>query len=256
MQSISLINRLIVTPASDEKTASSTSGGESLQQPISHSTLYSLLVKSIKQHSHASSSFIDTSSSCTVSLVRDENNLTNEIINKNNQFLLQLNLMMSQSNANINKNISLLNTTLEGKSEINWFYLLTKIAIYKSNSILDCLLFSIFKKVSQLTPRLFGSLVGPFAEQMQTIILSKLQISNDGQTISTMSEFLCSLVENQPGFFQTLACLKCEPSTSSSSSNDQLNEKFIEGDRSVLKAVFNLLTDLKSQKNKVNHILT
>jgi hypothetical protein len=252
MQSISLINRLIVTPAPEEQVSCLANNKESTQQPISHSTLYSLLVKSIKQHSHASSAFIDTASSCAVSLAREENNLTNEIINKNNQFLLQLNLMMSQSNTNVSKNITILNTTLDGKSEINWFYLLAKIAVFKSNSILDCLLFSIFKKVSQLTPRLFGSLVGPFAEQMHTIILSKLQISNDGQTISTMCEFLCSLVENQPGFFQTLACLKCEPNTNTSTGNDQLNEKFIEGDRSVLKAIFNLLTALKSQKNKVN----
>ena len=261
MQCISLVNRIITVPSKDS--SEEPSSAENLTQSINQTALYSLFIKSIKQHTQGNS-FVTSNS---ISQANDAT-LANEIINKNNQFLLQLNLMMSQSNSSSNKNLSILNTTtsLDNKNEINWFYLLAKIVIYKSNTILDCLLFSIFKKISQLTPRLFGSLIGPFANQMHTVVLSKLRASNDGQIISTICEFLCSLVENQPGFFQTLACLKIEPkstaaqtntltggSSSTTAASNEQTETFVEGDRSVLKAIFDLLSDLKKQKNKVTY---
>ncbi len=251
-QSVSLLNRLLFVPSDDAKNPESPNneqkGQLQQQQQISQSALYSLLIKSIKNpgcNLMMSSGQLLSDSSCS------ENTKSNEMINKNNQFLLQLNLMMSLSNSNKNNanngNLSLLNT-IEIGHDTNWFYLLVKISIYKSNPILDVLLFSIFKKLSNLTPRLFGSLIGPFSNQFHSIILSKLKLSNGGQIVSTMCEFLCSLIEHQPGFFQTLADLRIE------SSDDGKSEKFVEGVKSILKAIFDLLDEFKKQENKVNYL--
>ena len=111
-------------------------------------------------------------------------------------------------------------------------HLLIKIALFKSNCILDCLLFSLFKKISQLTPSLFGTLVGPYDNQLHDLILSKF-VNRDGQMITIISEFLCSLIENQSGFFQVLAQLTLEK-------DEKLNEKFTEGKKTFGgKKIFN-----------------
>jgi hypothetical protein len=118
--------------------------------------------------------------------------------------------------------------------------LLLKLAIFKSNCVMDCLLFSIFKKVSQLTPSIFGALVGPYDAKIKELILSKFRVNSasfDGQIATIMCEFLCSLIENQSGFFQQMA------GVSLTSEN-----KFVETDSSVLKAMFSLLSSLKPQK--------
>lgn len=194
MQCISLVNRLIFVPSLNTTTVL-----EKKYQSSNQTLLYSLLIRSINDQNYQLANIDEVSS-------------TNETITKNNQFLLQLNLMMSNSNAN--KSSSTLSSKPYeyncNKNETNWFHLLTKIAIYKSNSILDCLLFSIFKKISQLTPRLFGSLLGVYSNHMHRIILKKLDSKNDGQVISIVSEFLCSLIENQPGYFNILSSLKVE----------------------------------------------
>ncbi|RNA38291.1 hypothetical protein BpHYR1_041556, partial [Brachionus plicatilis] len=165
IQSISLINRLIVIPegAKDEQ--------EQKKNTINQSLLYFLLIRAICQQSQSGTS--------NFSLLNKEDAQSNEVISKNNQFLLQLNLLMSQSNPYLNKN--LINSTItDNKNDTNWFHLLTKIFIYKSNQILDCLLFSIFKKISQLTPRLFGSLIGPHTNQMHVNIIEKLKSQESG----------------------------------------------------------------------------
>ena len=127
-------------------------------------------------------------------------------------------------------------------TEINWFHLLTKICVFKSNQILDCLLFSIFKKISQLTPPLFGSLLGPYVHKFQNIILEKLNIYNDGQTLIILSEFLCSIIKYQPGYFQTLAGIKKDTQANGTSLT------FIEEEPSLIKALFTLLGKLKAQE--------
>ena len=127
--------------------------------------------------------------------------------------------------------------------EINWFHLLTKICVYKSNQILDCLLFSIFKKVAQLTPPLFGSLLGPYGHKFHKIILDKLKTNSDGQILTIISEFLCSIIKYQSVYFQTLACIKIDASQQTTGKL----EKFSEGENSVLKALFDLLAKVKTQ---------
>ena len=232
-QSISLVNRLIILPTSN-----------AIQLPeedkdltnISQSMLYLHLIK-----------FLNHQTNFTLSESITESD--SDLINKNNQFIVQLNLLMSKAASK-----SAINSILD-KSEVNWFHLLIKISIYKSNRILDCLLFSIFKKVSQLTPGLFGCLLDPFGDKMHSIILNKLNSAKDGQIVTIISDFLCSLIENQPGFFQKLACIKIEPrpapTTATASVPAVKSEKFIEGEKSVLKSIFKLLTELKNQKNKV-----
>jgi hypothetical protein len=251
--SISLLNRLIVSP-SPISLSSSTQTETYLEEKYkqcSHSILYSNLIKSITNpvQTSGSSQFASTKS---------------DLVNKNNQFLLQLNLMISQKNKSIlknenitnissidasTKNLSLLSSLNYKTSEINYFHLLIKIALFKSNSILDCLLFSLLKKVSQLTPSLFGTLVGPYDTQLHDLILSKFS-DNDGQMITILSEFLCSLIENQSGYFQVLAQLTVEK-------DEKLNEKFIEGEKSIMKALFNLFKSLKlDSQNSDNYYVT
>ena len=127
--------------------------------------------------------------------------------------------------------------------EINWFQLLTKIRVFKSNQILDCLLFSVFKKISQLTPPLFASLLGPYNQKFHKTILEKLKTNSDSQILTIISEFLCSTIKYQPVYFQRLACLTIQ--AANDGSNKQ--EKFIEGENSVLKALFDLLSKIKTQ---------
>lgn len=253
MQSISLINRLLFVSSSDKSAEE-----ESKEQTVRSSNLYSLLIKSIKQPTNqttgnnSSSLFVNSSVNA-----KSEDNLMNEIINKNNQFLLQLNLMMSQSSANLGKILDSSSASFNpSRNDLNWFYQLTKIVVYKPNPISDCLLFSIFNKIAKLTPRLFGSLIGPYSDQVHKVVLGKLKLSSDGQTLSTVSEFICSLIEHQPGFFQKLADLKVEPIVQTSSNDlEQFGERFIEGEQSILKAIFKLLNDFRNQDRQVNCLI-
>ncbi|CAF0748679.1 unnamed protein product [Brachionus calyciflorus] len=252
IQSISLINRLMFLP-DDAKTEDH----KLKESIISQSNLYFLLVKSISQQNQVNTTATTFQSSL---LNGSTNTSSNEIITKNNQFLLQLNLMMSQTNPYLSKNLTVLNSAAitDNKNELNWFHLLTKLAIYKSNQSLDCLIFSIFKKISQLTPRLFGSLLGPYTQQMHTVILSKLKSEQNGQIISILSDFICSLIENQPGFFQILADLKIEAfKEETKKDSSDLNEKFIEGDQSILKELFELVSKLeKSNKSSEDYCVS
>ena len=250
IQSVSLINRLIFVPYSPSTTVLDKSS-----LSINHSQLYINLIKSINIQSQSSSFQAITS-------LTDDKSEYNEIIKNNNKFLMQLNLMMTKPSAD-QTNILSSDADIEisqYSSGVNWFHLLTKIAINKSNQILDCLLFSIFKKLSQLTPRLFGSLLGPFTNQFHKIILEKLNINSDGQILKIICEFLCSLVENQPGFFQILANIKVEANQGASTTTEpktdkpQATEKFIEGEKSVLKALFDLLAQIKNQPKWVNKL--
>lgn len=137
-------------------------------------------------------------------------------------------------------NSSSVNTEYDEKNNTNWFHLLTKIAIYKSNRTVDCLLFSLFKKISQLTPLLFGSLLGQYANKIHTVLLNKIDNASQGQIIPIVCEFLCSLIENQPAFFQKLADQR-----ESNESDEKLKGKLVEGEKSILKALFKLLGKLK-----------
>jgi hypothetical protein len=230
VQSVSLLNRLI--EVADELTGDLSTNKK--YQLVTQSLLYSYLIKSISnQGNNMSTSEIIQSTS---SISGKDLTAKNELIDKNNQLIIQLNLMMSQTECALNKTLV---NGIEDKNDINWFYLLNKIIIYKSNRILDCLIFSIFKKVSQFTPRLFGSLIGIYTSRIHMIILDKLDSCNEGQTIKTICEFLCSLVENQPGFFQILADLKVEYENS--------NEKFVDSEKSVLKSIFSLLGTLNKK---------
>lgn len=206
--------------------------------------MYSLLVKSISQQNQASN-IISGSSNGTTSETR-MNCESSSVIAKNNQFLVQLNLMMSQattaasSSASTQTNTNSQSATL---AEVNWFHLLVNLAKHKSANITDCMLFSLFRKIAQLTPRLFGSLLGTdvCVNQMHEIVVSKLKASvlGRGQVVSSVCEFLCALVEYQPGYFQSLAALKSD----SSSTTVQVDES-----RSVLKFLFDLLKELKNHK--------
>jgi len=233
VQSVSLLNRLIEVP--DELTGDLSTNKK--YQTVVQSLLYSYLIKSISNQGNtmSTSAIIQSTSSITGKDLTTKN----ELIDKNNQLIIQLNLMMSQTESALSR--TLLNG-VEDKNDMNWFYLLTKIIIYKPNRILDCLLFSIFKKISQFTPRLFGSLIGMYTAQIHTIILKKLDSRSDGQIVKTICEFLCSLVENQPGFFQILVDLRIEYENS--------NEKFVDSERSVLKSIFTLLGELNKKVNQ------
>jgi len=155
---------------------------------------------------------------------------------------MQLDVMMSKTGYS-----SSTKSVFDERNETNWFHLLTKIVIYKSNRTIDCLLFSLFKKIAQLTPLLFGSLLGPYANKIHSILLGKIEQSSQGQIISIICEFLCSLIENQPAFFQKLADL----SEDNSERGKEDNRKLVEGKKSVLKALFNLLSQLKKVSVKI-----
>jgi hypothetical protein len=245
MQSISLINRLITVPLSSAYDGSDARKLDSFNkhcQSMAASLMYSLLVKSINQQNQ--SSLLTSAGVGSAGASAEADASANEIINKNKQFIFQLNLMMSQSSSgSSNANDHQMRNT-----EPNWFHLLIQIAKHKPNQILDCLLFSLFRKISQLTPRLLGSLLGPFTGQMHSIVLSKLKFTSaGGQQIGTLCEFLCSLVECQPGFFQTLTDLKIEHVAGAGV------EKFTEGSRSLFTALFGLLDELKTKKDSPDY---
>ena len=261
MQSVSLVNRLLTIPS----TFSSNEEKDRLTF-VNQSMLLSNLISSLTKNRshHANSSLSDyTIIQNTTNLSDSDSNSTRDIINKNNQFLLQLNLLVSKSSSsggNDRDNLApnLLIDIYDSAHGINWFYLLAKMLIYKSNGVLDSLLFSIFRKISILTPRLFGSLLGPFANQMHSIIFSKLSDHLDSRIICIISEFLSALVEYQPGFFQTLADLRTTrpPRTESSTLTVKqeittATETYVEGEKSILKALFSLLDKLTSIKDEV-----
>lgn len=226
IQSVSLVNRLMFIPDEIKNEY------DQKKNCINQSLLYFLLIKSICQQSQSGSS--------NIPLLNEKDPQSNDIINKNNQFLLQLNLLMSQSNPFLNKN--LVNSSItENKNDTNWFHLLTKIFIYKSNQTIDCLLFSIFKTISQLTPRLFGSLIGQQTHQMHLKIIERIRTQQSGSLIATLCEFLCSLIQYQPGFFQILADVKTD-----SKDKDQI----VEGNQSILRELFLLLSRIKSSDNE------
>ena len=241
MQSISLVNRLIVIPTNiDEVT-------DTLSLPISQSALYLNLIKYINQQQ----------TDLTDSSYSSRKALSDASIAKNNQFIMQLDVIMSKTGYS-----NSLKCSFDDKNSTNWFQLLTKIAIFKSNRTIDCLLFSLFKKISQLTPLLFGSLLGPYANQIHSILLSKISKNSEGQIVTIICEFLCSLIQNQPAFFQKLAELSNEVqeenATESSDKKENKPENPCpkiktskpEGDRSILKALFTLLSDLKKVRIK------
>lgn len=212
--------------------------------------MYSLLVKSISQQNQPSNIISGSSNGTSETRMNCE---SSSVIAKNNQFLVQLNLMMSQattaaSGATQTNNSN--NSQSATLAEVNWFHLLVNLAKHKSTNIIDCMLFSLFCKIAQLTPRLFGSLLGTdvCVNQMHDIVVSKLKASvlGRGQVVSSVCEFLCALVEYQPGYFQSLAALKSD----STSSAVQVDES-----RSVLKFLFDLLKELKNHKVTISFFL-
>jgi hypothetical protein len=121
----------------------------------------------------------------------------------------------------------------------NWFFNLIRVFIYKSNnSIYDCLLFQLLKKICVLVPRLFVSL---FSNDVQIKLFHEtlnaklsLNASSTPQLINSICEFLCAVIDYQPSFFQLLAQLE----TTLNSHNEY---SFAKGDMSVLKSLFSLL---------------
>ncbi len=230
MQSISLVNRLIVIPS---KLNDETTNQTFLMLPINQSVLYLNLIKFINEQQ---------TSNMSDSMFEVQKALSDKNIKQNNQFIMELNVMMSKNSSNQD---SLRNAYSGEKVEINWFHLLTKVAIHKSNRTIDCLLFALFKKISQLTPLLFGSLLGPYANQIHSLLLNKLNKNNDGQIITMVCELLCSFIENQPAFFQKLADLSFDSScTNEKSKSLNSNNKIVEGEKSVLKAIFKFLSEV------------
>lgn len=225
IQSVSLLNRLISNTAPNDS-------GRTID--LSQSLMYSLLVKSISQQNSQSS--IISGSGLGETRATCESKDTSAIA-KNNQFLVQLNLMKSQATASISTQSSV------ATPEINWFYLLVSLAKHKSSSIMDCMLFSLFRKIAQLTPCLFGTLLGTdySVAQMNEIVLRQLRMSalGRGQVVSSVCEFLVALVVHQPGYFQMLAAVKSDSSATVTN---------VDESKSVLKALFDLLADLKKHK--------
>jgi len=77
-------------------------------------------------------------------------------------------------------------------------------------------------------------------------VLRKIEAKSQGQIVSIVCEFLCSLIESQPAFFQKLADLsETSGVTEGESEKKEAGGKLIEGDKSVLKALFKLLSELK-----------
>ena len=205
-----------------------------MKNSIDQSLLYINLIKSINIQSQ--NSLINT--------INNDFSSSDETIKNNNQFLMQLNSMMRSATSSSDQPIDSLSTlqqnTNSNPNEVNWFHLLTKICVFKSNQILDGLLFSILKKIAQLTPPIFGSLLGPYIQKFHKIVFSKLSINSDDQILTITSEFLCSIIKYQPGYFQTLAGIKKE-----SLKNDSTLSCYVEGEQSVLKAMFDLLKKVK-----------
>ena len=202
--------------------------------------LYINLIKSI--NAHPQNSLMNT--------IDNDSKSTDETIKNNNQFIIQLNSMMRSANSSqpfASQSLDTLNefhlNNNSNANEINWFHLLAKICVYKANQILDCLLFSIFKKIAQLTPPLFGSLLGPYANKFHKVILDKLTLESDGQTLTIVSEFLCSIIKYQSGYFHTLALLKKENVS-----------VYTEEEQSIFKALFGLLGKIKTL-DKVKKII-
>lgn len=222
MQGISLINRLIVVPNNMEEI-------DVTSMQISQSALYLNLIKYINQQQiHLTESSYD-----------NRKPLADANITKNNQFIMQLDLLMSKTGYS-----NSIKSAFDDKNNTNWFHLLTKIAIFKSNRTIDCLLFSLFKKISQLTPLLFGSLLGPYANQIHMVLLNKINNNSEGQIITILCEFFCSLIENQAAFFHQLADLTKE-NLKDNEKDKNSDTKTIESDRNILKSLFKLFSKLK-----------
>lgn len=136
----------------------------------------------------------------------------------------------------------------------NLFTNIVKIIIYKTNPTSDSLVFILCKKISQLTPRLFGSLFNNESEicLFYQSIFDRFNTNNsqfNSQTINSMCEFLCATIEFQPTFFQHLASIIIKKDNTS-------NEiTYAEGDQSIFKYIFQLLdsdkTHLKVNLNKI-----
>lgn len=250
IQSVSLVNRLLTLP-----TTFSADEDKDRLHYITQSSLVSHLISSLNKNSTYQSSGLTQSTMNYMNLNLNSNDpeLVNakEIIKRNSEFLLQLNLLMSKSKTQQSMDIEshlsssssdLLIDIADNLNGINWFYLLTKMIIYKPNKILDNLLFSIFRKISIMTPRLFGSLLGSFTDQMHSSIFERLSsdFKLENQSISIICEFLSSLIEYQPGFFQILADIRVEKSMKAGNSE----ENIVEGSRSVLKILFTILDKL------------
>jgi hypothetical protein len=126
---------------------------------------------------------------------------------KTSKALIEINYFKSSLLTTVNDNDYSM-SQYNNNTNSNYVETLVKLIIYKRNTILDSLTFSLFKKISQLTPRLFGSIfsnneeINLFCES----IVNRLKSDKpDAQAVNSIAKFLCTLVEFQPSFFHLLA---------------------------------------------------
>ena len=183
-----------------------------------NSKLYTLLVKCINEQFKNSKAMIEIDYLKT-SVLTTVNDIDYSSMNQYN----------NNSNSNTNS---------------NYVETLMKLIIYKRNTILDSLTFSLCKKISQLTPRLFGSIFTN-NEEIQLFcesIISRLKSDNpDSQAINSIAKFLCTLVEFQPSFFQSLANINIQKSKDGKT-------VYEEGSKSIFRYIFHLLENLNENK--------
>ena len=163
---------------------------------------------------------------------------------KKHETLNEMNYFKASLFTSITNNDCLIDQYDNNSINSNYIETLTKLVIFKRNRVLDSLVFSLYKKISQLTPRLFGSIFTNDEEidLFRESIINRLNYNNmDSQSINSISKFLCILVEFQPSFFQLLADIIVKKSLDNKTIYD-------EGNKSIFKYIFELLDNFNDNK--------
>jgi hypothetical protein len=162
---------------------------------------------------------------------------------KTSKALIEINYFKSSLLTTVNDNDYSM-SQYNNNTNSNYVETLVKLIIYKRNTILDSLTFSLFKKISQLTPRLFGSIfsnneeINLFCES----IVNRLKSDKpDAQAVNSIAKFLCTLVEFQPSFFHLLADINIKKT-------NEDKTVYEEGSKSIFKCIFYLLENLNENK--------
>jgi hypothetical protein len=153
-------------------------------------------------------------------------------------------------------------------STTNSFFNLLRLILFKhkqneyfNGNTIDCLVYSILKKLSQLTSRLFGSL---FVNDLVILLLNKNIISSidyslkndytNKQAISSICDFTTELIINQTGFFNNFNKLNDDGSSIFNKlinllkESHNVNDRFNENYKVVESSVFNCIYTVWSNK--------
>lgn len=153
-------------------------------------------------------------------------------------------------------------------SATNSFFNLLRLIIFKhknneyyNNNSIDCLVYSILKKLSQLTSRLFGSLF--INDLTKTLLNNKIIFTIDyslnnnyinKQVVSSICDFIAELIVNQIGFYNNFNKLNDTSifnklidtfKDSQEIINDQLRENYKVVESSVLYCIYTVWSNKK-----------